>query len=555
MFDKRHKYLLSFVIVLCNLYAVIILHSAFAQESAQTNELSANDVKVLKRHLLDMEEVILKQQEQIRSQQEQIQTIKKFIETVTTRTAPSINEENNHIDKEENKPIFEAYSLSDKDAQEPPGKTQETIEEPLKNGTPAVSTETQQRDISLRPPPVGSYKDLEQTSGGIDNLRKYDYKNVFSTLDSVLKHSERLSIGLVALKVQYNADETEHAVQGRTLDTADEQNTIRDENGFRIRAAELYVTGRLTPWSTYYTEIDFARQKEIPLNCMYLDFYTNDMAGLNGLDPYVSQIRMGQFREPFGIEQGSSQGLLDFIDRAYYTDLKTDIGSVDAADGDPTLNPFGKDNGTGFMQQLDMGVELMSKFPQLPWRPELQVAVINGAGRNYFDNNGGKDFSGRWIFHPMPGLNFCVAGYAGTALFTAPNKATADLPLNSTVQRIRGGMMYTYIPPQLPELKLQGEYIEGTDNDFHRRTWYQYALYRPFSWLPAFEPAYRYEEFTIDTDRPNSTLSRHTIGFNYYLHTNAKFTANYEIRHDENGGGDTNANNNNFFTTQMQFRF
>lgn len=95
----------------------------------------------------------------------------------------------------------------------------------------------------------------------------------------------------------------------------------------------------------------------------------------------------------------------------------------------------------------------------------------------------------------------------------------------------------------------------GTDNDFHRRTWYQYVLYRPFSWLPAFEPAYRYEEFTIDTDRPNSTLSRHTIGFNYYLHTNVKFTANYEIRHDENGGGDTNANNSNFFTTQIQFRF
>lgn len=116
-------------------------------------------------------------------------------------------------------------------------------------------------------------------------------------------------------------------------------------------------------------------------------------------------------------------------------------------------------------------------------------------------------------------------------------------------------MMYTYIPPQLPELKLQGEYIEGTDNDFHRRTWYQYVLYRPFSWLPAFEPAHRYEEFTIDTNRPDSTLSRHTIGFNYYLHTNVKFTANYEIRHDENGGGDTNANNNNFFTTQIQFRF
>ena len=122
--------------------------------------------------------------------------------------------------------------------------------------------------------------------------------------------------------------------------------------------------------------------------------------------------------------------------------------------------------------------------------------------------------------------------------------------------------MYTYIPPGLPELKLQGEYIEGADAGFRRRTWYQYVLYRPFDWLPGFEPAYRYEEFTVDTNRPDSTLTRHTIGFNYYLHTNVKFSLNYEFRNDQNqnstplsGSGDNNANNKNFFTTQIQFRY
>jgi hypothetical protein len=123
--------------------------------------------------------------------------------------------------------------------------------------------------------------------------------------------------------------------------------------------------------------------------------------------------------------------------------------------------------------------------------------------------------------------------------------------------------MYTYIPPQLPELKLQGEYIEGNDNGFRRRTWYQYVLFRPFSFLPNFEQAYRYEQFTVDTNRPNSTLDRHTVGFNYYFHTNVKFTLNYEFKHDENeghpfvttGGGVANPNNKNFFTTQIQFRY
>ena len=124
--------------------------------------------------------------------------------------------------------------------------------------------------------------------------------------------------------------------------------------------------------------------------------------------------------------------------------------------------------------------------------------------------------------------------------------------------------MYTYFPPLFNDLvKLQGEYIEGYDSGFRRRSWYQYVLVRPLSWLPNLELAYRYEQFTMDTHRPDSTLERHTIGFNYYLHTNVKLTVNYEIKHDQNegnplvtaGGGQANANNTNFFVTQIQFRY
>jgi hypothetical protein len=437
----------------------------------------------------------------------------------------------------------------------------EASTEPAEAPKPSASATPAQESPSAPPPPVGSYKDLESVPGGIENLRKNDYRNVFTTLDSILKHNERVSLGIVALKAQYNVDSTDRKPAGTTADSDSHQNTIRDENGFRIRAAEFYVTGRLTPWSTYYVEVDFARQNEIALNSMYVDFYSKDMPYFKSLYPYVSKLRVGQFREPFGIEQGTSQGLFDFINRAYYTDLK--LNSVDFRAGDPTTNPFGKDNGTGFLQQLDVGVELTGKLPQLPWEPELEVAVINGAGRNFNDNNADKDFTARLILTPTEGMKLYFAGYTGTSFFTAPNTGTAVLPLNSDVRKTRQGVMYTYIPPQWPELKLQGEYIEGNDNGFRRRTWYQYVLFRPFSSLPGFEPAYRYEEFTVDTNRPDSKLTRHTVGFNYYLHTNVKFTLNYEFKHDENegkpfittGGGNANANNKNFFTTQIQFRY
>src|SRR5437870_1945457 len=279
----------------------------------------------------------------------------------------------------------EEYDEIKKEAKEP--FKSPTVEETLKDETPTVSTE-EARPGAKKKPPVGSYADLETRRGGIESLRKNDYRHVFTTLDSVLKHSERLSIGLVALKVQYNADNTDRK-PGTTTDAntafAGLPNGSRDENGFRIRAAELYVTGRLTPWSTYYMEVDFARQSEIALNSMYMDFYAKDIPYLKNFYPFVSKIRVGQFREPFGIEQGTSQGLLDFVNRAYYTDLS--LVGVDTRPGDPTLNPFGKSNSTGFVQQLDIRLEVDSKIPQLPLQPALQIAVINGAGRNFNDNN------------------------------------------------------------------------------------------------------------------------------------------------------------------------
>lgn len=456
-----------------------------------------------------------------------------------------------------------------KETQASSGKGEKPSQEPRKDETPAVSAENQEPGKVTPSPPIGSYKDLERTPAGIEDLRKKDYRNVFTSLDSVLKRSERLSVGIVAFRMAYQAENVDRKPFTTTADTSERQNSPRDENGFRIRTAELYATGRLTPWSTYYLEVDFARQTEIALNSVYLDFYAKDIPYLQTIYPFFYKLRVGQFREPFGIEQGTSIGLIDFVNRVYYTDLR--IGqngsSVDARPGDPGLNPFGKDNSSGFLQQLDVGVELTGKVPQLPWKPEYQVAVINGAGRNFNDNNADKDVTGRLIFTPTAGMKLYVAAYYGTSFFTnnnGPCPGTSTIILACTdVRKFRQGAMYTYIPPGFPRLKLQGEYIEGYDNSFRRRTWYQYILLRPFASWDNFEPAYRYEEFTVDTNRPDSTLTRHTVGFNYYFHTNVKLTVNYEIRHDENegnpfvttGGGDANANNKNFFMTQIQFRY
>ena len=145
--------------------------------------------------------------------------------------------------------------------------TQSEYEEGLKEAGQEPKEGKEEKEATP-PPPVGPLKGLKRVPGSIEHLRKNDYKDVFTNVDNVLKHSEKLSVGIVALKAQYNADNTDRKAFSSTADTSNAQNTIRDENGFRIRAAEIYVTGRLTPWSTYYLEMDFARQTEIALNNM-----------------------------------------------------------------------------------------------------------------------------------------------------------------------------------------------------------------------------------------------------------------------------------------------
>ena len=106
------------------------------------------------------------------------------------------------------------------------------VEETQKDETPTVSTE-EAKPGAKRPPLVGSYADLETRRGGIENLRKNDYRNVWTNVDALLKHNERLSVGIVALKAQYNVDNTDRK-PGTTADAntafAAVPNGARDEN-------------------------------------------------------------------------------------------------------------------------------------------------------------------------------------------------------------------------------------------------------------------------------------------------------------------------------------
>lgn len=89
MRSKWRKLVLSLVLVIGNVFIGSILHSAFAQETAQTEEISGSERDYLQWQLKQMEELFQKQQEQI-------QALKNRIEALSVEKPPITKEEIKH---------------------------------------------------------------------------------------------------------------------------------------------------------------------------------------------------------------------------------------------------------------------------------------------------------------------------------------------------------------------------------------------------------------------------------------------------------------------------
>src|SRR3989339_1181212 len=82
MRSKWCKYVLSSAMAFCGIYANGMLHSAFAQETVQPNEVSGNEVEDLKWQLQLMEESASRQQEQIQAINNRLNAMKASVEDV-----------------------------------------------------------------------------------------------------------------------------------------------------------------------------------------------------------------------------------------------------------------------------------------------------------------------------------------------------------------------------------------------------------------------------------------------------------------------------------------
>lgn len=290
-----------------------------------------------------------------------------------------------------------------------------------------------------------------------------------------------------------------------------------------------------------------------------------DIRPVQSWAPYLDLIRFGQYRIPFGIENDTSSGLIDFISRGYFSS---------GASGGALSNPTGVD----FVQERDIYVGLKSKPVEFL---ELDAVGMNGNSIDYtkLDNNSNKDFLWRVRVKPIRDLFFSNSGIVGES----ENQNTA-LNGRGKGSYDRLGFDARYVPEWLPGLHLQAEWITGHDAPnqatvgattftstvpgVDRRTWYAYVKYRlddlGVGFLKGWEPLIRYEEFDPNTHASQDMFTRTTIGLNYYFaeilpKVQTKLQLNYEFRHHQEGvgGGNTafDAVGKNAFLIQLQIRW
>lgn len=338
------------------------------------------------------------------------------------------------------------------------------------------------------------------------------------------------------------------------------------------------------------------------------------------LDAYLDypvsflNLRVGQFKVPFGQENLESSPKLDTIERAQISERLVAGRDLPSASG------------------RDIGLQLSGEYaPQGTKIFDYVVGIFNGQGINTSDADEKKDLVARIVFSPpvelFKGLSLGVAYYNGKwdyerkktrfvlddafSVIDTTVTVTDSLILDDWLTReTRTGLELTYLRGPL---LLKGEYITGKDKGtgisgsgtsekwdsskertIERLGWYVQVAYKLKELIPLdWEAVVRYDSYDPDTNLaegpykdknyftytidpktgkppidwtqpggkgyrgpydPTRDVYRKdilTVGLNWFLSKEAKIQVNYELREEKEG---PKADNNRLIT-QFQVQF
>lgn len=279
-------------------------------------------------------------------------------------------------------------------------------------------------------------------------------------------------------------------------------------NSFRIRRAELKLSGDIRPKAHWTVMMDVAKilsvsttSRTVASDTVVGTVATNQASRILQdafltLD-YIPHVRIdvGQRKVPLSLEGLQSSAALKTVERAL-------MFSDRARGGD-------------FGDVRDIG---LLAYGPITRHIDYQLGIYNGLGENQnaLDRNDEKAVAGRLVFRPafLPGLQ--VGGSGGVS--------GGDAPGTLYDNRVAGELLY-----ERGNITVQSEIMNGADAGISRLGYYFLAAYRV---TPRIEPVLRIDVFDPDTDRGSTAASvterDYLVGANYLIDGNhLKLQANY----------------------------
>ncbi len=265
------------------------------------------------------------------------------------------------------------------------------------------------------------------------------------------------------------------------------------EGTFRLRRAEIKLSGEITPKVSWAIMIDPAQVREDDVVTAPETNLVTSVGRKSVLQDILvsfklcpsSSIDIGQYKTPFGMEGLTSSAKLDLIERAM---LASKLKWAD---------------------YRDVGVTYKGNFKLGGVKIEPTLGVYNGEGQNKQDANDSKAYAGRLVVMPVESLHLGIAHYNGDA---GPDEVANE----------RTGAEFKFT---LDPVSIYGEYAIGEKAGKDIETYYGTAT---CNLGDLYQAVLRYDWLDPDTDADENAVTETTVGLNYFMKKhNAKLALNY----------------------------
>lgn len=254
---------------------------------------------------------------------------------------------------------------------------------------------------------------------------------------------------------------------------------------FSLRRAEVGFPGKLNKYVSYNIRLGVDGGHTWPLR--EASFKVTYIPKI--------ELKIGQFKPPFGLEVLTSSSKLDFIEKSRST-------------GQCKSKPVERDIGI----QASLNTKYVNCF----------AAVVNGTGGNVFaDDNDWKDVVGRiQIKPPVEGLSIGIDGYLG-------KKGEKELDRN------RYGFDLSFTKePYMAKAELLGAKNDKVDSiGFYVQAGYTVKLGKEML-LKKIQPVARFERWDGDIDKEKDSPNIITVGINLFF-DDTKLQINYLLIREE----------------------